>query len=168
MSPTWRPDDSFLEREGGKLKGVTRGKAALKKAGVKGGRRIVTSQDPGMDEAIRSLPRARMPKGFESWQIPFPLGADEDIGFMTVGAAGAVVPEHAHPGEVFRMVISGSIHFKGKTLTAGHWMYVPSDIPYGYTSGPLGCVLFHKYRPNPVDPPAAGRRPPLRARASQR
>jgi len=168
MSPTWRPDDSFLDREGGKLKGVTRGKDALKRAGIKGGRRIITSQDPGMDEAIRSLPRPRMPKGFQSWQIPIPLGSnDSEIGFITVGNPNAVVPEHAHPGEVFRMVISGSIHFKGKTLTAGHWMYVPSDIAYGYTSGPLGCIVFHKYSKK-VDLPPAGRKPPLRPKTPQR
>ncbi|HEV2027216.1 MAG TPA: hypothetical protein VGS16_01635 [Candidatus Dormibacteraeota bacterium] len=165
MSPTWRPDDSFLDREGGKLKGVTRGKDALKKAGVKGGRRIITSQDPGMDEAIRSLPRGRMPKGFQSWQIPIPLGSDSEIGFITVGQPNAVVPEHAHPGEVFRMVTSGSIHFKGKVLTAGHWMYVPSGIPYGFTAGPLGCIVFHKYRK--VDPPPK-RRPPLKPKVSNR
>jgi hypothetical protein len=153
MSPTWRPDDSFLKKEGRQLKGVKRAKDALKKAGVRGGRRIVTSQDPGMDAAIRDLPRPRMPKGFQSWQLPVGLGADHpEIHFVTVGAPGAVVPKHAHPGEVFRIVISGSIHHNGKTLTAGHWMHVPADVSYDYTAGPLGCIVYHKY----AVPPGGG------------
>jgi len=154
MSPTWRPDDSFLDDEGGKLKGVNRVKDALKKAGAKGGRRISTSQDPGMDAAARDLQRARMPKGFQSWQLPVTFGPDQsELAFITVGAPGAEVPEHAHRGEVFRVVISGSVHYKDLVLTAGHWMHVPPGISYGFTAGPLGCIIWHRFWFRPASKP---------------
>jgi quercetin dioxygenase-like cupin family protein len=146
MSPSWRPDDSFLDLEGSTLKGVKQAQEALKQAGIKGGRRIITSQDAGMEEVVKYLQRARMPKGFTSWQLPIALGSPKSVlGFLTLGAPNAVVPKHAHRGEVFRIVISGSIIVNGKELTAGHWMYVPKDVPYGFKDGALGCIVFHKY-----------------------
>ncbi len=146
MSPSWRPDDSFLNREGGKLKGVTRVKDALKKHGVKSGRRIATSRDKGQDAVHRELARAKAPKGFQQWQLPVVLGPGQNIlAFMTHGAPDAVLPSHSHDVELFRVVVSGSVRYKDQELTAGDWMHVPSGMAYQLTAGPAGVLIFHWY-----------------------
>jgi quercetin dioxygenase-like cupin family protein len=151
MSPTWRPDDTFLNKESGKLKGLTRVKDALKKSGVKGGRRVVTSRDQGQAEVRNDLKRIRSPKGFQQWQLPVALGPNQNIFFFrTVGAPGAVLPEHTHKVDLLRFVISGSATYKGQELTAGDWMFVPAGVPYGLTVGPNGIDVFHGYFPKDV------------------
>jgi quercetin dioxygenase-like cupin family protein len=158
MSPSWRPDDSFHDVEAGKLKGVKRVKDALRKGGVRGGRRILTSRDAGMDSLRADLQRGKMPKGFQSWQLPVVLGPDQNMfAFMSVGAPGAEVPEHSHSLDLFRVIISGSVFYKGKELTAGDWMFVPGGSSYGLKAGQHGVVSFHKYAPTPKPP---GPKPP--------
>ena len=148
MSPTWRPDDSFADKEGRQLKGVTRVKDALKKNAVRGGRRIVTSRDQGQAEVRNDLKRTRAPKGFQQWQLPVALGPDQNIFFFrSIGAPGAVVPEHAHKVDLLRFVVSGSASYKDKELTAGDWMFVPAGVAYGLTVGPNGTDVFHGYFP---------------------
>lgn len=146
MSPSWRPDDSFLDREGSNLKGVTRVKDALKKRGVRGGRRVLTSRDKGLDTVRNDLKRDRMPKGFQQWQLPVALGPDQNVlGFVTVGAPDAVLPAHSHRVDLFRVVISGSVHYKGQELTAGDWMTVPRGTQYELKAGPHGFIIWHWY-----------------------
>lgn len=148
MSPSWRPDDSFLNKEAGKVKGLTQVKDALKKGGVKGGRRVVTSRDEGQAEVRNDLKRTRLPKGFQQWQLPVALGPDQNIFFFrTVGAPGAVLPEHAHKVDLLRFIISGSAYYKGRELTAGDWMFVPAGTPYGLMVGPNGVDVCHGYFP---------------------
>lgn len=146
MSPSWRPDDSFLNLEGGRLKGVTRVKDALKRHGVRSSRRIVTSRDAGQDAVHKDLVRAKMPKGFQQWQLPVALGPDQNIlAFMTHGAPDAVLPSHSHDVDLFRIVVSGSVRYKDQELTAGDWMVVPSGSTYELTAGPVGVLIFHWY-----------------------
>jgi quercetin dioxygenase-like cupin family protein len=146
MSPSWRPDDSFLEREGRDFKGATRVRNALKKAGVRGGRQILTSRDKGIAETRDDLKRTRAPKGFQQWQLPVVLGRDRDIMvFKTVAAPDAVLPAHSHKVDLFRVVISGSAFYRGQELTAGDWMFVPSGATYELTAGPGGFIILHGY-----------------------
>ena len=146
MSPKWRPDDSFLSLEGGKIKGVTRVKDALKKAGVRGGSRIVTSRDKGLDATRADLKRTRMPKGFQQWQLPVALGPEKNVlAFMTVAEPDAELPEHSHGVELFRVIVSGSVFYKDIELTTGHWMHVPKDASYALKAGPTGAIICHVY-----------------------
>ncbi len=167
MSPSWRPDDSFLNLEGGKLKGVTRVKDALNRHGVKSGRRIVTSRDKGQDAVHRDLVRTRVPKGFQQWQLPVALGPDQNIlAFMTHGAPDAVLPSHSHDVDLFRIVVSGSVRYKDQELTAGDWMVVPSGIAYQLTAGPVGVLICHWYWR--IGGSAEGNAPAQRSRAGWR
>jgi mannose-6-phosphate isomerase-like protein (cupin superfamily) len=128
-----------------KGQGVKRINAALKKAGIvltKG--RVITSRDDSMDEAREELRRLNLPPGFQSWQLPVPKN-DLDI-FLTVVSPGAVLPEHSHTRDLFRVVLSGSIFTEGKELKTGDWMYVPAGTPYSYSAGfNPGAIVMHVY-----------------------
>jgi hypothetical protein len=123
-------------------------KDALKKRGIRAGRRIVTSRDTGLDAVRQDLQRTRLPKGFQQWQLPVALGPDRNIlVFMTVGAPDAMLPSHSHRADLFRIVISGSVLYKDKVLTSGDWMLVPCGEPYELRFGPMGGTVCHHYIP---------------------
>jgi quercetin dioxygenase-like cupin family protein len=145
MGSDWRPDDSFIDKEGGELKGVLRVKEALKKHGIEA-RPVVTSRDEGIDKVRQELKRTHLPPGFEQWQLPVALGPNQDaVAFVTVGLPGAEIPEHSHKCDLFRIVVSGSVYHEDKELTAGDWMYVKEGAPYKLTAGGFGCIIFHMY-----------------------
>ena len=145
MSSNWRPDDSFIEKEGGELKGVKRVKEALSKRGIES-RGVVTSRDEGIDEVRAELRRTTMPPGLEQWQIPLALGPAEDVvGFMTHGAPGAKIPIHAHKCDLFRIVVGGSVRYNDKELFVGDWMYVKEGEKYELEAGAFGFIIFHIY-----------------------
>lgn len=141
MSARWKPDDSDVEGEAG----IARIKDALKRHRISTRGRVVTSRDPGMDLVRLDLRRENMPEGFQSWQLP--LWQDGPaFYFITAAAPGAVVPEHAHKRDLFRMVISGSMTVGGVELKPGDWMYVPKGVRYTYTSAfHCGVISFHSY-----------------------
>ena len=142
MSPNWKPDDSVIEGR----TGARRVRAALKKHGSNVKDRVVTSRDPGMDEARHELSRADMPSGFRQWQLPLLLENCPVFFFLTVAEPGAVVPSHSHKRDLFRVVLSGSIITNGQELKLGDWMFVPSGIPYSYSAAHNpGAITMHCY-----------------------
>ena len=140
-SEGWKPDDSVIE---GRI-GAERVRAALKKHGIAVERKVITSRDPGMDEVRNELRRPDMPPGFHQWQLPIVMEGPAFF-FLTVAEPGAVVPRHAHKRDLFRMVLSGSMHINGRELMVGDWMYVPSGTSYSYGAGlNPGLITFHCY-----------------------
>jgi hypothetical protein len=135
-----------MKFEGRQRKGVTQVKDALKKSGVRGGRRIVTSMDKGIADTREDLQRTRMHRGWRSWQIPVVLGPyDTVLEFISVGEPGAIVPEHSHEADLFRWIISGSLIVGDLELTQGHWMFVPLGTKYKAEVGQLGVTVAHAY-----------------------
>lgn len=146
MKSKWRPDDSFVNKQAGEIKGVKRVNDALKKRRVRAGQGIRTSRDTGIAAVRGDLKRASMPDGFQQWQVPVALGPNQDVlAFMTVGAPDAELPEHSHKIDLFRVIISGSVFYKGKELHAGDWMSVKAGEKYGLKAGPSGVHICHIY-----------------------
>ncbi|SRR5579872_167357 len=145
MGSNWRPDDSFIDSEGGQMKGVKRAKEAQQRHGVEAGG-IITSRDRGVREAQDELKRTTLPPGFEQWQLPLALGPKEDaVAFITEGAAGSLIPKHSHRCDLFRLVVRGSIKTAGRELRSGDWMYVREGEEYEIEVGPEACIIFHMY-----------------------
>lgn len=141
MSTGWEPDDSKVEGSGA----IERIKAALERHKVTTERRVVTSRDERMDLVRLDLRRDDMPAGFDSWQLPV-WGDGPGFVFITSATAGAVLPEHSHKRDLFRMVIAGSMLVNGVELKPGDWMYVPKGVPYSYTAAfNPGVICFHIY-----------------------
>lgn len=141
MSKKWEPDDSLVEGPSG----IERIREALKKHNVTIEGRVVTSRDLRMDLVRLDLKREDRPQGFEQWQIPA-WGDGPAFPFITVADPGAVVPEHSHKRDLFRVVISGSIIVNGIELKPGDWMYVPKGVRYSYTAAfNPGAITLHIY-----------------------
>jgi len=141
MSKKWEPDDSTVEGPAG----VDRIREALERHKVTTQGRVVTSRDERMDLVRLDLKRNDMADGFDSWQLPV-WGEGPGFIFLTVAAPGAVLPEHSHKRDLFRMVISGTMIVNGVELKPGDWMYVPKEVPYSYTAGfNPGVICFHIY-----------------------
>lgn len=146
MKSKWRPDDSFVNKQAGVIKGVKRINDALKKRRVRAGQGIRTSRDTGIAAVRGDLKRTTMPTGFQQWQLPVALGPDQDVlAFVTAVEPDAELPEHSHKVDLFRVIIHGSVFHKGKELTAGHWMSVKKGEKYGLKAGPTGCYMLHMY-----------------------
>jgi quercetin dioxygenase-like cupin family protein len=162
MSSGWRPDDSLLDRNSkGQVKGARRVNDVLRKGGIRAANRITTSRDQGMSAARTALKRTGMPTGVEQWQLPVALPLEGVLVFISRMKPGAVVPLHAHRVWVFRIVISGSLKYAGKTLKPGDWMLVPPGKEYTIEAGPKGCVICYAHclppgPPGPVGPPEPG------------
>jgi hypothetical protein len=134
MSSNWRPDDSLNERDKkGVLNGEKKIKAALAKNKVRIGKGVTTSRDKGMAAVKRDLKKTGMPRGVQSFQIPFVLGGC--LWFLSCYEPGTIVPMHAHKLVIFRIVISGEMRYGGKTLKQGDWMYVPAGQAYSIQAG---------------------------------
>ncbi|HYL08798.1 MAG TPA: cupin domain-containing protein [Candidatus Udaeobacter sp.] len=141
MSKKWEPDDSTVEGPAG----VDRIREALKRHNISTEGRVVTSREPGMDLVRLDLMRENMAPGITSWQLPI-WGEGPSFYFITSTAPGAVVPEHAHKRDLFRVVISGSMYVSGVELKAGDWMYVPKGVPYSYSAAfNPGVISLHSY-----------------------
>jgi hypothetical protein len=111
------------------------------------GKRIVTSREPGMKGIEESLRRPNMPEGILKWQLPIIISEGRpSFLFITFCAPNIHVPKHMHPDEaIIRVIMSGSINIEGVELTEGDWVYVPNTVPYSYTAGHVGAVIFHIY-----------------------
>jgi len=125
--------------------GVERIRAAVEKVGLDASG-ILTSRDKPVREAARLLAVKNVPDGgFHKWQLPVYLEEPSQL-FITVAEPGAEAPEHSHDeGDGIRFIVSGSIHFDGKELTAGDWMYVPAKRRYSFKVGNLGAVMCYCY-----------------------
>lgn len=141
MGARWEPDDSRVEGQ----TGIDRIREALRRHNFTTEGRVVTSRDPGMDLIRLDLRRERSPAGFEQWQLPV-FGEGPAFPFLTSASPGAVVPEHSHKRDLFRIVISGSIIVNGVELKPGDWMYVPKGVPYSYSAAfNPGAISLHIY-----------------------
>jgi quercetin dioxygenase-like cupin family protein len=148
----WQPDDSFLGGGGHRENpGVQKVRQVLQRHGHRDiGDRVLTSQDNDMQGILNDLSRtAGMPPGFQQWQLPLGVGDNHTVlAFMTEADAGAVLPEHSHAADLFRVVVSGSLQYNGVVLSAGDWMFIPKNTRYQYTaaSNP-GVRTLHCYGP---------------------
>lgn len=55
------------------------------------------------------------------------------------------IPGHSHPLEKLgdmKVVISGSVMFQGRELTAGDWFWAPSGEQYTFSTGDRGAILM--------------------------
>lgn len=143
MSSRWRPDDSFLDKEDGEQAGVRRIREVLRKHGFREGQ-ILTSRDKGMEGVLDELKRNHLPPGIQQWQLP--VAIDGTFAFHTVAEADAVIPEHSHRANLFRVVVSGTAIYRDVELSAGDWMLVPKGRRYSLkaTSNP-GFSINHMY-----------------------
>jgi hypothetical protein len=92
--------------------GSDRIREALRKAEVDIDNTIVTSRDPWAERLREELRITNQPRGVAMWQLPVVL--NQSLLFLQELEPGAVVPEHEHVrAAVFRLVISGSIHYNG-------------------------------------------------------
>lgn len=137
--------------------GVKRIEAALKKTGIKIGKRVVTSRDKDMQLLRERLVVTNVPSGFSKYQLPVTLrcvdamsatGTDADgvQFFVTIAQPNSKVNTHSHnEGAGLRMIAGGSILFKKQELTAGDWMYIPKGVPYEFQVGPQGAIICYCY-----------------------
>jgi quercetin dioxygenase-like cupin family protein len=123
--------------------GLERIRAADQRSAAGRQERILTSRDPGMEAMRESLRVGRMPEGFAMWQLPVTL--KNVLLFMSVASPGARMPLHRHAHPVFRVILSGSITYEGKELTAGDWMFIPAGREYSFETGPMGAVFFYPH-----------------------
>ena len=105
--------------------------------------RILTSRDPGVSETSEDLSVRGLPEGFQMWQLPVVVG--HTLQFIGVAAPGARMPAHRHNQPVLRVILSGSITYEDKELTAGDWMYVPAGQQYSFEVGRLGATFFYPH-----------------------
>ena len=120
----------------------------VKRRAADGGRAIVTSRDPDMNEYLFKLRRGGSHGDYEQWQLPVEFTSQGRVYFfLTVVQPGGVVQQHKHDRDLFRVVVSGSIILKdGRELKAGDWMFVPGGVEYSFR-GSLnpGAIIYHCY-----------------------
>ena len=136
--------DRFVPQELSFEQGSEHIRAALRKANVDIENAIITSRDPWAAQMREELRMSGQPSGVEMWLLPVVL--NRSLLFVQVLAPNAEVPEHEHVrGAVFRLVISGSIRYKGIELTAGDWMYVPRGQSYSFSAGSAGATVMYPH-----------------------
>jgi hypothetical protein len=125
--------------------GVERIKRASADAHVKLGRGILTSKDPEVLKVTNVLKVDIIPDGFQKWQLPFYLDKPSQM-YISAGAPFTRVAKHSHnEGDGVRFIMSGSILYNGKELTAGDWMFIPAGEPYSFQVGPFGTLMCYCY-----------------------
>jgi mannose-6-phosphate isomerase-like protein (cupin superfamily) len=144
MSSNWRPDDSFLDTEkDGEQAGVRRIRHVLREHGFELGQ-ILTSRDKGMEAVVNELKRSHLPPGIQQWQLPVAVGGT--FAFRTVAESDAVIPEHSHRANLFRVVVSGTAIYRDAELKTGDWMLVPKGEPYSLRAASnRGFTTDHMY-----------------------
>lgn len=126
--------------------GIDRIKAALADGRVSTSEAIITSRDPMVRAVQEKLRISNIPNGFKKWQLPVYMDGASQF-FLSIGAPDADVPPHSHDeGDGLRVVIGGSIIFKGVELTEGDWMFIPKGKKYDFKVGPGGASMFYCYR----------------------
>jgi len=162
MNSNFRPDDSLFEVDDtGQMHGVTLVWAAQDKHGVRIGDGVITSRDPGMQEAKEELKReARLP-GVEQWLIPIVIcpTAEQVLVIHSQLGPNAKVPRHSHRLGHYRFVMQGSVSTEsaaaGKVvLEQGDWMIVPENVEYWLEAGPEGCIMLYPHPGHACPKPA--------------
>lgn len=117
------------------------------------GKRSTSSRDPQIEEQARAM-RNRLGHLVEGDHqfIPFAptmpgSAAREGRFFQWVSRIdpNTMIPGHKHPLEKLgdmKIVISGSLSFQDRELSAGDWFWVPSSTAYTFSSGDRGAVLM--------------------------
>jgi hypothetical protein len=106
---------------------------------------IVTSRDPGIGDVVAKLKVTGAPQGFEKWQLPVYLNGPSQL-FISAAAPNVEVGAHSHDaGDGIRFMVSGSILFDGKELTAGDWMFIPKGKKYAFRVGATGACMCYCY-----------------------
>lgn len=150
MSSDWRPaNDSLFEIDDatGELRGAALVWAALEKVGIRLGEGVITSKDPGMQEARDLLKLDPRLEDVEQWLLPVvlrPTTAQLLVVYSKLGP-GAKVPLHSHPHGHYRFVAGGSVKTGDVTLVQGDWMIVPGNVQYALEAGPDGCIFFYPH-----------------------
>ena len=138
MSKEFNPNQLTFEQ------GLERMRNAVREANLDG-KKIITSKDPAAAKAMEILRVTNVPDGFQKWQLPVYLNKPSQL-YLTAAAPGAHAPEHSHDeGDGVRFIVSGSIEYQGKELTAGDWMFIPAGQKYTFTTGRLGAVMCYCY-----------------------
>lgn len=107
---------------------------------------IITSQDPVVKKVLNSLEVSNIPAGFVKVQLPVAFDGPTTT-YMSFGAAKTKVPEHSHDeGAGIRVIMFGSIKFRGRKLTAGDWMYIPKGKRYAFEIDNMGVGMFYCYQ----------------------
>ena len=108
---------------------------------------IFTSRDEVAHALTRNLLTDNIPDGFHKWQLPLYFQEPGAQIFFSVSGPGVSVDEHSHDeGPGLRIIISGSINYKGQELSSGDWMYIPAGKPYSFDVGDLGVVMCYCYQ----------------------
>lgn len=117
-----------------------------KEAGLDINQGITTSQDPAVKKALTALEVSNIPGGFVKVQLPVAFDGPTTT-YMSFGAARTKVPSHSHDeGAGIRVILFGSIKYKGRKLTAGDWMYIPKGKAYEFEVGNMGVGMFYCYQ----------------------
>src|ERR1700722_9754481 len=107
--------------------------------------RIITSRDADVGKLQTKLKVGGVPDGFEKWQLPVYLSGPSQL-FISAAPPNAEFGEHSHDaGDGIRFMVGGSIHYAGKELTAGDWMYIPQGKKYAFKAGAMGAVMCYCY-----------------------
>lgn len=123
--------------------GAERVAMAVKKLGIDLSK-VVTSRDAGVKTRQEALEVTGLPEGFKKWQLPIVL--DRAQLFYSEAGPNIAVPEHSHDeGAGVRLILSGSIIYNGKELSAGDWMYIPKGVKYSFLTGAAGVGQFYCY-----------------------
>jgi hypothetical protein len=125
--------------------GIKRLDSILKKEGIDPQHHITTSRDKEAEHLREVLKITNVPKGFQKWMLPVYLTSASQL-YISMAEPNVEVPSHSHDeGEGIRFMISGSIMYNGKELTAGDWMYIPKGAQYSMKVGPLGALMCYCY-----------------------
>lgn len=125
--------------------GIDRLNRILKKEGLDPQHHITTSRDPGAEHLREVLKITNVPQGFQKWMLPVHLPSASQL-YISMAEPNVEVPLHSHDeGDGIRFMISGSIIYNGKELTAGDWMFIPKGTQYSMKIGPLGALMCYCY-----------------------
>ena len=84
-----------------------------------------------------------VPGGFRKSQLPVYLSNPSQL-FITIAEPNAEVPAHSHnEGDGIRFIAGGSIHYEGKELGPGDWMFIPAGISYSFRVGANGAIMCY-------------------------
>lgn len=107
--------------------------------------RIITSRDEIIRKNSRLFEVTNVPEGFRKERLPLHLPKESTL-YISTGAPGTKVPRHSHDeGDGIRFMISGSIQYGDRELTAGDWMFIPAGADYEFTVGPRGATMCYCY-----------------------
>jgi hypothetical protein len=139
MTETFDPNQVTFDE------GVERIRRAVREAGLRVGDRVLTSRDKDVKQAQAMLGVSAVPGGFRKSQLPVYLSNPSQL-FITIAEPNAEVPEHSHnEGDGIRFIAGGSIHYEGKELGPGDWMFIPAGTSYSFRVGANGAIMCYCY-----------------------